>query len=193
MWGGHCVQWYHAMITIIIEQSLFLNRMPRNSKWLMLAIAAAILALPLGVSAYSSGAPPESCYSMLAIHTDPLTNTMVHSIPCGNNNNCDGLTLTVTCNGVSDGHYSCNEYHQGKSTYVSTQTAFILCTSYCAVTLHSTRMFTGFLIQARVPVPGIPFHMYRIVGTFVSSSPEVSILQCNATVDSPTDRPQQVM
>ena len=89
--------------------------MPHNHKWLMLAIAAAVLALPLRVSAYSSGAPPESCYSMSPIHTDPLTETVVPSIPCGNNSNCDGLTLTVTRNGESDGYYSCNEYHQGKA------------------------------------------------------------------------------
>lgn len=89
--------------------------MPRNSRWLVLAIAAAILPLPLRISAYSSGAPLESCYSMSPIHTDPITNTIVPSIPCGNNSNCDGLTLTVTHNGESDGYYRCNEYHQGKS------------------------------------------------------------------------------
>lgn len=79
------------------------------------------------------------------------------------------------------------------SMHMSIQTTFILCMSFSTVTLHSTRMFTGFLIQARVPVPGIPFHMYRIVGTFVPASPEVRTLQCNATVDSPTNRPQQVI
>ena len=77
--------------------------------------------------------------------------------------------------------------------YLYTQTTFILYMSFSTVTLHSTRMFTGFLIQARVPVPGIPFHMYHIVGTFVSASPEVRTLQCNATVDSPTHIPQQVI
>ena len=56
-----------------------------------------------------------------------------------------------------------------------------------AVTLQSTRPFTGFLIQARVPDLGLAFSEYDIVGTFVNDSvgPDAKILHCNASFDTP--------
>ena len=55
-----------------------------------------------------------------------------------------------------------------------------------AVTLESTRDFVGYLIQARVPLAGQPFHQYRIVGTMLSAGPFGRLLQCNSTADSPS-------
>ena len=61
-----------------------------------------------------------------------------------------------------------------------------------AVTLSSNRNFVGYLIQARVPVPGQPFNTYRIVGTIESPGPQGSVLYCNSTADSPGAPPLPV-
>ena len=81
---------------------------------LVLAYLALLVGPPLRVTAYSTGAPPSSCYTMQPSHLDPDSDMLIPAIRCDTDEeDCSELSLTVTRHGVSDGHYSCNEEHQG--------------------------------------------------------------------------------
>ena len=83
----------------------------QRMKWLWFATIVVMLA---GVSAYSSGARQESCYSMLTNLTNTTGQDVIPPIACNSSSVvCDGITLTVTQNGNSDVYYRCDEYYEG--------------------------------------------------------------------------------
>lgn len=89
---------------------------------ILYAVTAILILLP-GVMSYSNGATSDSCYSLLPRHHD---NDQVPppSVNCNSEAaQCNGLTLTVTRNGISDGYYSCDAEHQSMT--------FILAASVC--------------------------------------------------------------
>lgn len=59
------------------------------------------------------------------------------------------------------------------------------------MTLTSNRDFTGYLIQARVPIPGLDPSQYRIVGT-MHGGLWSKVLHCNSTAYDPATTPLPV-
>ena len=72
------------------------------------------------VDSYSNGSFPESCYTMLPNHISPPggSPTPVAPINCSSSGTeCSGLSLTVTQNGTTASHYSCDTEYEG-SLYI---------------------------------------------------------------------------
>ena len=81
----------------------------------MFCLVVIALTMMSGAHSYSDGATSDSCYSMLPAHHHN-DQSLIPPINCSSSgaDQCNGMTLTVTHNGVSDVHYICDSEHQGR-------------------------------------------------------------------------------
>ena len=114
--------------------------LPSNSEYLILANLVLILSLP-AVNSYFDVVSTDSCYSMKPSQLEVDDQTLLPPIYC-NTEQCNGLSLTVTCDGRSDGHYSCDEEHQGVYLYGR---AFLMSWNFALPLMQSLWPLTGAL------------------------------------------------